>query len=149
MDVAKQTVSKSKVKLTFFKSDLSGVLFFSVCFCMDIMCKYFRNAEHEFVWDANSVERRDRKSIILSHCKKQATFHPGFSDGTIIVRGDKPFEANKLCYWEVKMMTTVYGTDVVSVYLITKLNAPMKKKWRYEIRHVYSSVSVTLIVEMK
>lgn len=42
-------------------------------------------------------------------------FHPGYSSGTAAVRANKFIGKNRYNYWEVKMITPIYGTDVVSI----------------------------------
>lgn len=43
------------------------------------------------------------------------TFHPVYSQGTAVVKGDKPLEHGKHHYWEVKIMSFLTGTDLVSL----------------------------------
>lgn len=41
-------------------------------------------------------------------------FHPTFSQGTAIVRGEQPLAADMLHFWEIRVLTSLSGTDVVS-----------------------------------
>ncbi|CAB3226371.1 unnamed protein product [Arctia plantaginis] len=43
----------------------------------------------------------------------QVTLHPYYSAGTAVVRGDTCFNRDFTYYWEVKIMTEPYGTDVM------------------------------------
>lgn len=52
--------------------------------------------------------------VVISEDQKQVTFHPFYSSGTAAVRGDTPMLLNHHYYWEVKMLTDTYGTDIVS-----------------------------------
>ena len=44
-------------------------------------------------------------------------FHPDYSCGTAAVRGNRQFCEGEMHYWEVKMSSTVYGTDMVHVII--------------------------------
>lgn len=52
--------------------------------------------------------------MILSDNGQLVTFHPLYSAGTAAAKGDMPLEHNCHYYWEVKMLTDTYGTDIVS-----------------------------------
>lgn len=65
---------------------------------------------YEWEWDSAFENPR----LQLDEKKLQVKFHPGYSMGTAGVRGNKPMSGGRHHYWEVKMMTPVYGTDVVS-----------------------------------
>lgn len=56
----------------------------------------------------------------LSHLEtyingKNVIFHPTYSQGTAIIRGDKPLNKHMHHYWEVKIITSLSGTDIVSL----------------------------------
>ncbi|XP_068150161.1 SPRY domain-containing SOCS box protein 3 [Drosophila tropicalis] len=40
-------------------------------------------------------------------------FHPTYSQGTAIVRGEKPLKAGKVHFWEMRIITALTGTDVM------------------------------------
>lgn len=42
------------------------------------------------------------------------TFHPTYSQGTAVVKGEIPLEHGMQHYWEVKIMSFLTGTDLVS-----------------------------------
>ncbi|XP_014223311.1 SPRY domain-containing SOCS box protein 3-like [Trichogramma pretiosum] len=64
---------------------------------------------HEWEWDTAYETSR----LQLAHENLEVKFHPGFSTGTAAVRGNKPMTSGKHHWWEVKMLTPVYGTDVM------------------------------------
>ncbi|KAI5718840.1 hypothetical protein M8J76_000970 [Diaphorina citri] len=66
--------------------------------------------EYEWVWDTNSA---DPETIVLSCQNRETLFHPRSSQGTTAIRGTTPFKSGHVYYWEVKMLSTLYGTDVV------------------------------------
>ncbi|ALC44796.1 CG10516 [Drosophila busckii] len=40
-------------------------------------------------------------------------FHPTYSQGTAIVRGEQPFHQDKVHFWEMRVITALAGTDVM------------------------------------
>lgn len=70
------------------------------------------SAKHEWIWD----EKLSTTSITLSNNNANVTFHPVYSTGTAVVKGNKPLEAGRHHYWEILMTTHIYGTDVVSLF---------------------------------
>lgn len=60
-----------------------------------------------------SWQRDPNSSIKLSDDNKDVTLHPFFSSGTAVIRGDMPFKRNHHYYFEVKMLTEPYGTDIM------------------------------------
>ena len=65
---------------------------------------------HEWAWD----EQVASPATLLSKQNREVRFHPGYSSGTAAVRGDSPFKQGNVYYGEIKMLTSLYGTDVVS-----------------------------------
>ena len=49
----------------------------------------------------------------LSDDGRDVKFHINYSGGTAAVRGSQPM-TDMQCFWEIKMVTPVYGTDMVS-----------------------------------
>ncbi|XP_005185747.1 SPRY domain-containing SOCS box protein 3 isoform X2 [Musca domestica] len=41
------------------------------------------------------------------------TFHPTYSQGTAIVRGEEPLAPNMMHFWEMRILTALSGTDVM------------------------------------
>lgn len=64
---------------------------------------------HEWAWD-NSVQTCASRLIVDG---REVHFHPGYSSGTAAVRGDMPCVAGSEYYWEIKVLTLLYGTDVM------------------------------------
>lgn len=53
-------------------------------------------------------------SVKISNEEIDVFFHPYYSAGTAVVRGDTPLRKNMHYYWEIKILSNLYGTDVVS-----------------------------------
>ncbi|XP_046403514.1 uncharacterized protein LOC124169083 [Ischnura elegans] len=51
--------------------------------------------------------------ILLMSDNRQVMFHPSYSSGTAAVRGQHPLEPGMHHYWEVKILTSLYGTDMM------------------------------------
>ncbi|GAB1868059.1 SPRY domain-containing SOCS box protein 3 [Camponotus japonicus] len=67
------------------------------------------SSNHEWTWD----EKCSTSSIKLSNDNLTVTFHPVYSTGTAVARGNKPLEKGRHHFWEVLMITQIYGTDVM------------------------------------
>lgn len=63
----------------------------------------------EWTWD------REFKSPAaeVSANGREARFHVNYSSGTAAVRGSEPMTDGQY-FWEIKMISPVYGTDMVS-----------------------------------
>ncbi|XP_012272910.1 SPRY domain-containing SOCS box protein 3-like [Orussus abietinus] len=79
-----------------------------LCTSLGKDCHCQRRAR-EWTWDESLISN----SAKLSHQNLEVNFHPGFSNGTAVVRADKSMQPGHHHYWEIKMMTRVYGTDVM------------------------------------
>lgn len=67
--------------------------------------------EFDWVWDTNS-----RSTATLLSCdNRKVSFHSEYSCGTAAIRGSKEL-AEGQHFWEIKMTSPVYGTDMVNVY---------------------------------
>lgn len=66
---------------------------------------------HEWAWDETVASQATQ----LSKGNREVRFHPGNSSGTAAVRGNSSFRPGNIYYWEIKMLTSLYGTDVVSL----------------------------------
>ncbi|XP_063707121.1 SPRY domain-containing SOCS box protein 3 isoform X2 [Culicoides brevitarsis] len=65
--------------------------------------------EHnEKIWNWDVTKER---SDVLLQNDNVLTFHPIYSQGTAVVKGDAPLELGKQHYWEVKIMSFLTGTD--------------------------------------
>ncbi|XP_026327830.1 SPRY domain-containing SOCS box protein 3 isoform X2 [Hyposmocoma kahamanoa] len=60
--------------------------------------------------------------VVVSENKKQVTFHPYYSSGTAAVRGDTALLHDHHYYWEIKMLTETYGTDIMIGLGTNKVN---------------------------
>lgn len=60
--------------------------------------------------------------VALHDDDKQVIFHPFYSSGTAVIRGNAPMELNRHYYFEVKMLTEPYGTDIMVGIGSEKLN---------------------------
>lgn len=52
---------------------------------------------------------------IIVKSNQEIIFHPAYSSGTAILRGEQPFAKNQHHFWEMKILSNLYGSDVVSV----------------------------------
>lgn len=68
----------------------------------------FVSTECEWKWDANLFP-----STSLRHEGSEVLFHPDYSCGTAAAKGEEPLQKDAEHYWEVKMTSAVYGTDMV------------------------------------
>ncbi|XP_056634692.1 SPRY domain-containing SOCS box protein 3 [Diorhabda sublineata] len=64
-----------------------------------------------FIWHWSPTHSSPDTGI--SNENKDILFHPCYSSGTAAVRGDMQFKPNLHYYWEVKMISNMYGTDVM------------------------------------
>lgn len=55
----------------------------------------------------------DGDGVELSADGLEATFHRRYSSGTAAVVGSRPLARDLLHYWEIKVLTELYGTDVM------------------------------------
>ncbi|XP_052779752.1 SPRY domain-containing SOCS box protein 3-like isoform X2 [Mya arenaria] len=62
----------------------------------------------EWTWDSGSKSA----ASFLKHDQREVVFHVDYSCGTAAVRGSQPM-CDDQYYWEVKMTTPVYGTDMM------------------------------------
>ncbi|XP_043793291.1 SPRY domain-containing SOCS box protein 3-like isoform X2 [Apis laboriosa] len=79
------------------------------CNCNSQDCSCGENNVHEWAWDKENATY----TIILSKNDLEVKFHNGYSYGTAAVRGNKILEKGRYHYWEIKMLTPVYGTDIM------------------------------------
>ena len=67
----------------------------------------------DWIWETNHKASASE----LSEDKRDVRFHVSCSSGTAAVRGTQPMTDGQY-FWEVKMTTSVYGTDMVCQWLI-------------------------------
>lgn len=63
----------------------------------------------DWVWDKESKS----SSASLSCSERMVSFHSEYSCGTAAVRGSRALSDGQH-FWEIKMTSPVYGTDIVS-----------------------------------
>lgn len=79
----------------------------------------------ELQWSWEETERFD-----VSFDENIVTFHPSYSQGTAVIRGETPLELGHHHYWEIKMMTFLSGTDVMFGIGTDKAN-PSKYAYKF------------------
>lgn len=71
------------------------------------MLHYF--ADCEWKWDPETLS----SSVCLTRGNKEVLFHPDYSCGTAAAKGSQPLTPGGEYYWEIKMTSAVYGTDMM------------------------------------
>ncbi|XP_060521315.1 SPRY domain-containing SOCS box protein 3 isoform X2 [Cylas formicarius] len=71
-----------------------------------------RDPEPIFDWRWYYQEE-DASNIRLSLNRNEIVFHPIYSSGTAAIRGDTILKQNMHHFWEIKILTRMYGTDVM------------------------------------
>lgn len=67
-------------------------------------------SDFDWVWDDGS-----RSAATLLSCEnRKVSFHSEYSCGTAAIRGSKELTDGQH-FWEIKMTSPVYGTDMVSL----------------------------------
>ncbi|XP_068982129.1 SPRY domain-containing SOCS box protein 3-like [Bombus flavifrons] len=80
------------------------------CNCTSLTsCRCGENNVHEWTWN----KENDTCTIVLSENNLKVKFHNGYSYGTAVVRGTNVLEKGRHHYWEVKMLSCIYGTDIM------------------------------------
>lgn len=72
----------------------------------------------DWVWDENSKS----SGAFLSCDNRKVSFHSDYSCGTAAIRGTKEL-AEGQHFWEVKMTSPVYGTDMVGSSYLNNVEA--------------------------
>ncbi|VDO04225.1 unnamed protein product [Rodentolepis nana] len=67
-----------------------------------------KNMKSEWVWDSQCTT----PELCLFKDDKTIIFHPKSSNGTSVVRGTELFTSG-IHYWEIRVITPLYGTDVM------------------------------------
>ncbi|EFA08917.1 SPRY domain-containing SOCS box protein 3 [Tribolium castaneum] len=73
-----------------------------------LQCDCADSGIYNWIW-----EKQDDTCALLSKNNREVTFHPVYSSGTAALRGSKPLEKNRHHFWEMKMLSNLYGTDVM------------------------------------
>jgi SPRY domain-containing SOCS box protein 3 len=82
-------------------------------------------AVHEWEWDGTSSD----SLLILDG--REVLFHPCYSLGTAAVRGNRPCVGGNDYYWEIKVLTPLCGTNVVSDVIWWLIHIGSKRALRY------------------
>ncbi|XP_076666206.1 SPRY domain-containing SOCS box protein 3 isoform X2 [Andrena cerasifolii] len=94
--------------------------FCTSCTTQDCCCEENNGScvDYEWEWD----EDHATYGVVLSKQNSEVIFHNAFSCGTAAVRGNKLLEKGRHHYWEIKMLTPIYGTDVMVGVGTSKVN---------------------------
>ncbi|XP_058130485.1 SPRY domain-containing SOCS box protein 3 [Anopheles ziemanni] len=73
-----------------------------------VKCKCGEDASSrlDWTWDAESTS----ETVVSG---KKVIFHPVYSQGTSVVRGNEPLMRGRHHYWEIKILSTLSGTDIM------------------------------------
>ncbi|XP_076233958.1 SPRY domain-containing SOCS box protein 3 [Calliopsis andreniformis] len=93
--------------MSFVYNSLQLMQYEKFCNCVPLSCRCGETDVYEWAWDKDHVS----STIVLSEHNLEVQFHNRFSCGTAAVRGEKPLEKGRHHYWEVKMLSPIYGTD--------------------------------------
>lgn len=74
------------------------------------MFVFFPGVDFDWVWDDQG---KVKSCVQLSRNKAEVRFHSNYSLGTASARSSEPLTEGQN-YWEIKMVSPVYGTDMVS-----------------------------------
>lgn len=66
---------------------------------------------NEWKWEVPAS--MEQSWVKMTDDQRQVTFHPYYSSGTAVVRGTTPMLHDYHYYWEVKMLSEPYGTDIM------------------------------------
>jgi len=66
---------------------------------------------YDFAWKWDENKKSD--DVVICSDGREAYFHPDYSCGTSAVRGTNPLIGGWEHYWEIKMASAVYGTDMM------------------------------------
>lgn len=70
---------------------------------------FLRSQDFEWEWDPTTLS----SSVSLTRGNKEVLFHPDYSCGTAAAKGSQPLCQGGEYYWEIKMTSAVYGTDMM------------------------------------
>lgn len=87
-------------------------------------CNCEQTAQDSIIWQCHcyeDVKQQDWRwqkeadsSVVTSNDDRDVLFHPYYSSGTALARGNTALKKNFHYYWEIKILSNLYGTDVVS-----------------------------------
>ncbi|XP_078035522.1 SPRY domain-containing SOCS box protein 3 isoform X7 [Augochlora pura] len=99
----------SYINTRFRPLDISEHTRFCDCLSEDCRCGEENDAVFEWEWDKNNAA----SAIVVSEDNLTVQFHNGVSFGTSAIRGTKLLKKGRHHYWEVKLLTPTYGTDLM------------------------------------
>ncbi|XP_020627957.1 SPRY domain-containing SOCS box protein 3-like isoform X2 [Orbicella faveolata] len=70
---------------------------------------FLRFKDYDWKWDPTTLS----SSVCLTRSNKEVLFHPDYSCGTAAAKGSEPLCQGGEYYWEIKMTSAVYGTDMM------------------------------------
>ncbi|XP_030573081.1 SPRY domain-containing SOCS box protein 3 [Drosophila novamexicana] len=73
-----------------------------------VKCRCGEDSANGLQWQWHQVEESDAQII-----GRDIIFHPTYSQGTAIVRGEQPLQQDKVHFWEMRVITALAGTDVM------------------------------------
>lgn len=74
----------------------------------------------EWSWDTNVAHPEAQISAV------NVIFHPVYSQGTCVIRGDGTLQKQCIHYWEIKIISCFSGTDLVSYLFLFLFFKPNK-----------------------
>lgn len=103
---------------------------------MDETCKCGNNIKiFDWQWSEGNISDQGNDGqnveVVISEDHLAVTFHPVFSSGTAVVKGNKPFLPDMHYFWEIKITTKLYGTDVM-IGVGTKTCSTKLTDWYYK-----------------
>lgn len=76
----------------------------------NLFVRLFCSSDTEWTWDKSM----SNENTEVNNMGREVTFHKHFSNGTAAIKGCSPLKEGQH-YWEIKMTTSVYGTDMVNI----------------------------------
>ncbi|CAB3227316.1 unnamed protein product [Arctia plantaginis] len=76
-------------------------------------CKCGEHSKDIREWQWETSTNTESSWVKMTPDQTEVTFHPFYSSGTAVVRGSAPLEHGYHYYWEIKMLTEPYGTDIM------------------------------------
>ncbi|KAH8405259.1 hypothetical protein KR222_000694 [Zaprionus bogoriensis] len=73
-----------------------------------VTCRCGEDTGNGLQWQWHKADDSDAQILA-----RDIIFHPTYSQGTSIVRGDQPLQHDKVHFWEMRVITALAGTDVM------------------------------------
>jgi len=65
--------------------------------------------DYSWIWDTDNKS----SDVLVQNNSREVYFHPDYSCGTAAIRGKRQLNEGEEHYWEIKMSSAVYGTDMM------------------------------------